>query len=322
MFFQNPYLSYMKVLFLDSVHPILAERLSANGYNCVEAWEWSKEKCLQEAATADGFVIRSRFSMNEEFLQFAPQLKWIARSGAGMENIDVNYCTKRGIKLYNSPEGNRNALGEHALGMLLSLMNKLHTADRDIRNGQWDREGNRGVELDGKTVGIIGYGNNGSAFAKKLRGFDVKLMAYDKYKKGFGDHFVMECTLNAILKNADVISLHIPQNKETMWMINDQFFQKLQKPIWFLNLSRGKIVETAALVRAMKNGKVRGAGLDVLEYEKSSFEQFFEQELPEDFKYLLEADNVILSPHVGGWTQESYFKLSNVLADKILGDLA
>ena len=312
----------MKVVFLDSVHGILAERLAANGFTCVEAWELSKDVCIREVADAHGIVIRSRFTMNEEFLQFAPKLKWIARSGAGMENIDVNYCTKRGITLYNSPEGNRNAVGEHALGMLLSLMNKLHTADRDVRQGNWDREGNRGIELDGKTVGIIGYGNNGSAFAKKLRGFDVKLMAYDKYKKGFGDHFVMECTLNAILKNADVISLHIPQNKETMWMINDQFFQKLQKPIWFLNLSRGKIVETAALVRAMKNGKVLGAALDVLEYEKSSFESFFEQELPEDFQYLLQSDKVILSPHVGGWTQESYFKLSNVLADKILGDLA
>ena len=310
----------MKVVFLDSVHPILAERLAPHGYSCVEAWELSKEDCLREVADAQGIVIRSRFTMNDEFLQFAPKLKWIARSGAGMENIDVNYCTKRGITIYNSPEGNRNAVGEHALGMLLSLMNKLHTADRDVRQGNWDREGNRGIELDGKTVGIIGYGNNGSAFAKKLRGFDVKLMAYDKYKKGFGDHFVMECTMNAILKNADVISLHIPQNKETMWMINDQFFQKLQKPIWFLNLSRGKIVETAALVRAMKNGKVLGAALDVLEYEKSSFESFFEQELPEDFQYLLQSDKVILSPHVGGWTQESYFKLSNVLADKILGD--
>ena len=312
----------MKVVFLDSVHPILAERLAARGYSCVEAWELSKEACLREVADAHGIVIRSRFTMNEEFLQFAPNLKWIARSGAGMENIDVSYCQKRGITLYNSPEGNRNAVGEHALGMLLSLMNKLHTADRDVRQGNWDREGNRGIELDGKTVGIIGYGNNGSAFAKKLRGFDVKLMAYDKYKKGFGDHFVMECTMNAILKNADVISLHIPQNKETMWMINDQFFQKLQKPIWFLNLSRGKIVETAALVRAMKNEKVLGAALDVLEYEKSSFESFFEQELPEDFQYLLQSDKVILSPHVGGWTQESYFKLSNVLADKILGDVS
>jgi D-3-phosphoglycerate dehydrogenase len=256
--------------------------------------------------------------MNEEFLQFAPHLKFIARSGAGMENIDERYCKKRGIVLFNAPEGNRNAVGEHALGMLLALLNKLHTADRDVRQGKWDRDGNRGLELDGKTVGIIGYGNNGSAFAKKLRGFDVKLMAYDKYKKNFGDRFVMECTFNAILKNADVISFHIPQNNETLFMANDQFFAKLHKPIFLLNLSRGKIVETAALAKAMEAGKVLGAGLDVLEYEKTSFESFFEQEIPADFSYLLNSDKVILSPHVGGWTEESYFKLSDVLADKII----
>jgi len=236
----------MKVVFLDTVHPILAERLSKAGYDCQESSHLSKEECLNAVADALGIVIRARFRMNEEFLQFAPNIKWIARSGAGMENIDEAYCKKRNITLYNAPEGNRNAVGEHALGMLLSLMNKLHTADREVRSGKWDREGNRGIELDGKTVGIIGYGNNGSAFAKKLRGFDVKLMAYDKYKKGFGDHFVMECTLNAILKNADVISLHIPQNKDTMWMINDAFFSKVQKPIFFLNLSRGKLLETSA----------------------------------------------------------------------------
>lgn len=308
----------MKIVFLDTVHPILAERLTKAGYICQEAAHLSKEECLLAVKEAEGIVIRSRFTMNEEFLQFAPKLKFIARSGAGMENIDETYCKKRNIQLYNSPEGNRNAVGEHALGMLLALMNKLHTADRDVRIGKWDREGNRGIELDGKTVGIIGYGNNGSAFAKKLRGFDVKLMAYDKYKKGFGDHFVMECTLNALLKNCDVISLHIPQSKDTMWMVNDAFFQKIQKPVFFLNLSRGKIVETAALVNALKTGKVIGAGLDVLEYEKSSFESFFEQELPSDFKYLLESDQVLLTPHVGGWTHESYFKLSDVLADKIL----
>ncbi|MEN9441830.1 MAG: hypothetical protein RLZ33_1907 [Bacteroidota bacterium] len=308
----------MKILFLDTVHPILAERLTALGSTCIDAAGFSKEKCLEELNSADGIVIRSRFTMNEEFLQFAPQLKFIARSGAGMENIDERYCKKRGIVLFNAPEGNRNAVGEHALGMLLALLNKLHTADRDVRLGKWDREGNRGLELDGKTVGIIGYGNNGSAFAKKLRGFDVKLMAYDKYKKNFGDHFVMECTLNAILKNADVISFHIPQNNETLFMANDQFFTKLQKPIFLLNLSRGKIVETAALVKAMEAGKVLGAGLDVLEYEKTSFESFFEQEIPTDFSYLLNSDKVILSPHVGGWTEESYFKLSDVLADKII----
>lgn len=312
----------MKVVFLDTVHPILAKRLSKAGYHCQEASHLIKEDCLTAVNDAEGIVIRSRFTMNEEFLQFAPNLKWIARSGAGTENIDEVYCMKRNIQLYNAPEGNRNAVGEHTLGMLLSLMNKLHTADREVRSGKWDREGNRGVELDGKTVGIIGYGNNGSAFAKKLRGFDVKLMAYDKYKKGFGDHFVMECTLNAILKNADVISLHIPQNKDTIWMINDSFFQKVQKPIFFLNLSRGKIVETSALVNALKSGKVLGAGLDVHEYEKSSFESFYEQDLPEDFNYLLASDQVLLTPHVGGWTHESYFKLSDVLADKILGDIS
>lgn len=310
------------VLFLDTVHPILAERLTNAGYTCLEAWDWSKERCLEEAKTAHGIVIRSRFTMNEEFLQFAPNLKFIARSGAGMENIDEAYCKKRGIQLFNAPEGNRNAVGEHALGMLLSLMNKLHSAQRDVRNGIWDREGNRGIELDGKTVGIIGFGNNGRAFAKKLRGFDVKLMAYDKYKKGFGDHFVMECTLNAVLKNADVISFHIPQNNETLWMANEAFFNRLQKPVFLLNLSRGKIVQTSALVAALKSGKVLGAGLDVLEYESSSFESFFGKEIPEDLQYLLQSDKVLITPHVGGWTHESYFKLSNVLADKILEGLS
>jgi D-3-phosphoglycerate dehydrogenase len=307
-----------KVLFLDSVHPVLSERLTRAGFQCIEAWERSKNDCLNLAGDAVGIVIRSRFTMNEEFLQFAPNVRFIARSGAGLENIDERYCRKRKISVFNSPEGNRNAVGEHALGMLLSLMNRLHTADQQVRNGIWDREGNRGEELDGKTVGIIGYGNNGSAFAKKLRGFDVKLLAYDKHKKGFGDHFVMECTLNALLKGADVISFHIPQNAQTLFMANDAFFDRIKKPIYLLNLSRGKIVETTALVRAMEAGKVKAAALDVLEYEKSSFESFFEQEMPQDMDYLLSSPRVILTPHVGGWTHESYFKLSNVLADKIL----
>lgn len=310
-----------KVIFLDSVHPVLADRLADNDFECIEAWKKSKDECLELLNDAHGIVIRSRFVMNEEFLQFAPELKFIARSGAGMENIDVHYCEKRNITLYNAPEGNRNAVGEHALGMLLSLLNKLHTADREVRSGKWDREGNRGLELDGRTVGIIGYGNNGKAFAKKLRGFDIKVMAYDKYKKDFGDHFVMECTLNALLKKADVISFHIPQNPETMYMANEQFFARLQNPIFLLNLSRGKIVETHALVKAMKSGKVIGAGLDVLEYEKSSFENFFDDQMPEDFQYLIDSDRVILTPHVGGWTNESYFKMSDVLADKILAEL-
>ncbi len=311
----------MTILFLDEVHEILANRLTEVGHNCIHAEEKSLEECLQLVQNVDGIVIRSRFPMNETFLEHATKLKFIARSGAGMENVDIPYCTERGITLYNSPEGNRNAVAEHALGMLLSLMNKLNSADQEVRSGKWYREGNRGIELDGKTVGIIGYGNNGKAFAKKLRGFDVNVLAYDKYKQSYGSDFVKECTLDAILDQADVISFHIPQNQETMFFANDAFFSKIVKPIFLLNLSRGKIVETEALVKAIENGKVLGAGLDVLEYEKTSFESFFEQELPIPFQYLLNSPKVILTPHVGGWTNESYFKLSNVLADKILGDI-
>lgn len=310
----------MKVLFLDEVHEILAKRLSEAGYECIHAENFSTEDCLEAIKITEGIVIRSRFPMNESFLKDASNLKFIARSGAGMENIDVAYCENREIKLYNSPEGNRNAVGEHALGMLLSLMNKLHTADQEVRHGKWDREGNRGIELDGKTVGIIGYGNNGKAFAKKLRGFDVNVLVYDKYKQSFGSDFVKECTLDAVLDQADVISFHIPQNEETTYFANTEFFEKITNPIFLLNLSRGKIVDTQALVAAIESGKVIGAGLDVLEYEKSSFESFFDQELPKPFQYLLNSTKVILSPHVGGWTVESYFKLSNVLADKILAE--
>lgn len=308
----------MKVVFLDTVHEILAQRLEKVGYLNVDCTKSSKEECLSELYDADGIVIRSRFKLDAEFLNHAPKLKFIARSGAGMENIDVDYCENRQIELINAPEGNRNAVGEHALGMLLSLMNKLHTADQEVRKGIWDREGNRGVELDGKTVGIIGFGNNGSAFAKKLRGFDVRVLAYDKYKSDFGNDFVEEVSLEQLYAEADVVSFHIPQNEETIYFANHVFFNQCAKSIFLLNLSRGKIVETNALVTAIKNKKVLGAGLDVLEYEKSSFENFFEQELNEDFRFLLNSENVILTPHVGGWTHESYFKLSDVLATKII----
>ena len=307
-----------KILFLDTVHPILNERLIKNGFECINGTKFSLDEIHTVLPEIFGLVIRSRFTMNAEFLANAHQLKFIARSGSGLENIDQNFCREKGIELFNSPEGNRNAVAEHALGMLLVLLNKLHIADLQIRNGVWNREANRGEELDGKTVGIIGYGNNGSAFAKKMRGFEVKVMVYDKYKTGFGDHFVQECTLEAIKEQADIISFHIPQNKETKYWGNEDFFNSFSKPILLLNLSRGKIVNTKDLVSALKTGKVRGAGLDVLEFETKSFESFFEQHLPEEFNYLIQAENVVLSPHVGGWTKESYFKLSNVLADKIL----
>jgi D-3-phosphoglycerate dehydrogenase len=311
-------LAFMKILFLDTVHPILSERLSEAGYSCIDATQENKQKCLELLHDVQGVVLRSRFTLDASFLDHAPQLQFIARSGAGMENIDVDYCQKRGITLHNAPEGNRNAVGEHALGMLLSLLNNLQKADKEVRAGKWDREGNRGTELDGKTIGIIGYGNNGRAFAKKLRGFDVKVVAYDKYKKDFGDHFVLECTLPALLKQADIISFHIPQNPETLFMVDEQFIAQIEKPVYLLNLSRGKIIQTYSLVKNLKNGRILGAGLDVLEYEKTSFETFFDAEIPSDLAYLLSAENVILTPHIGGWTHESYYKLSAVLADKIL----
>ncbi len=308
----------MKVLFLDEVHEVLAQRLTIAGFDCHFAYSEDRETCKSLAVDADGIVIRSRFRMDASFLESTKKLKFIARSGAGMENIDEAYCEERNIYLFNAPEGNRNAVGEHALGMLLALFNKLAQGDRQIRDGKWDREGNRGVELDGKTVGIIGYGNNGAAFAKKLRGFDVKVFAFDKYKKAFDSDWVRESSMNDLFLNSDIISLHIPQTDETISLIDENFINSMEKPFYLVNLSRGKIVKTEALVNGLKSGKILGACLDVLEYEKSCFESFFEQELPEAFKYLLNSERVILSPHVGGWTIESYFKLSDVLADKIL----
>jgi D-3-phosphoglycerate dehydrogenase len=308
----------MNVLFLDLVHPILEQRLTEYGYRCIDGTQLSREDAMSQLKDIQGIVIRSRIKMDEAFLSSANDLKFIARSGAGMENIDEDYCQKNSIELFNAPEGNRNAVAEHALGMLLTLFNRIVIADREVRSGKWRREENRGVELEGKTVGIIGFGNNGSQFAKKLTGFDCDVIAYDKYKTGFSSDIAEEVSLDKIFELSDVVSFHIPQNEETIGMGDKAFFDKFKKPIYVINLARGKVIKTNALVEAMKNDQVTGACLDVLEYEKSSFESFFEQELPQDFQYLLKSDRVILSPHVGGWTHESYFKLSDVLADKIL----
>ena len=308
----------MKVVFLDTVHPILEERLTNEGFQCVDATKSDLETCHSLVEDAIGIVIRSRFPMHESFLKFAKKLQFIARSGAGMENIDASYCDERNIQLFNAPEGNRNAVGEHALGMLLALLNKFIPGDKQVRQGIWDREGNRGEELDNKTVGIIGYGNNGRAFAKKLRGFECKVLVYDKYLPTIVDDFVTQVSLEQLYQEADVISFHIPQNEETRYWVNDAFFAALGKPIYLLNLSRGKIVETQALLNAIARGQVKGAGLDVLEFEKASFENFSDSERLSIFQELIASDKVILTPHVGGWTTESYYKLSDVLADKIL----
>lgn len=308
------------VIFIDSVHPILEQRLTQAGFVCQRHFKTSFEELVEMLPHAYGLVLRSRFTIDAAFLTHCPQLRFIARSGSGLENIDKQACESKQIRLYNSPEGNRNAVAEHALGMLLNLLNKLNKADKEVRSGIWNREQNRGEELDGKTVGIIGYGNNGAAFAKKLRGFDVKVLAFDKYKTGFGDHFVQECTLEAIQQQADILSFHIPQNKETKYLFNQEFLKQMHKPFYLLNLSRGKIVETEVLIRGLQLGQIKGAGLDVLEYEQKSFEAFFDRQMPPAFQALIQQENVVLTPHVGGWTTESYVKLSSVLADKILAD--
>ena len=304
-----------KVVFIDTVHPILQQRLERAGFICLDATNFDYADCQRSIVDAEGIVIRSRFRLDAAFLSNAEQLTFIARSGAGMENIDVAYCEKRGIELFNAPEGNRNAVAEHALGMLLNLFRHIKKGDAEVRAGIWDREGNRGVELDEKTVGIIGFGNNGSAFARKLSGFDVQVLAYDKYKKVANLGQVEEASMERIFEEADVVSFHVPQTEETLFWGNADFFNSFAKPIYLLNMSRGKIVKTEDLLEAIDTGKVLGACLDVIEFESSSFSEIDKNET---LNRLLNHPKVLLSPHIAGWTQESYFLLSDVLADKIL----
>lgn len=308
----------MNVLFVDTVHEVLSERLTQNGFNCIHAENFTLTEIENHLANVNGLVIRSRFPVDTTFLEKCPHLKFIARSGAGMENIDVEFCERHNIRLFNSPEGNRNAVGEHALAMLLALFNKLHISTSEVKNRIWNREKNRGVELDGKTVGIIGYGNNGQAFARKLRGFDTKVLVYDKYKNNFGNEHVTESTLAEIYTQADVISFHVPQNKETISYFNQDFLDQMAKPFYLINVARGKVVNSRIVVAGLKTEKIIGACLDVLDYENGSFEDFIEHEHANDFEYLLNSDKTLITPHVAGWTTESYFKLSSVLSDKIL----
>ncbi len=310
----------MKIILLDIVHSYLQETLEENGFVCDDHTFTDREEVKKIFANYDGAVIRSRMPMDADLLQHGTKLRFIARSGAGMENIDLDFCKKQNITLFNAPEGNRDAVGEQAIGMLLALFNNLLKADQEVRNGVWDREGNRGYELAGKTVGIIGYGNNGSAFACKLQGFDCDVLAYDKYKDGFASHLTEEVEMDAIFERCDILSFHIPQNEETIFLFDDDYLSKFKKPIVLINLARGKIVRTDTLVDGLKNGKIRGACLDVLEYEKASFENLNAAGLPESFQYLMQSQQLVLTPHVGGWTHESYFKLSKVLTDKILAE--
>lgn len=308
----------MIVLHADSNHPLLIETLKQAGYHNIEAYDQTKEEILANHQLYDGIVIRSRFKIDRDFIDAMPNLKFIARVGAGLESIDVEYASEKGIALFAAPEGNRNAVGEHTLGMLLSLFNKLNKADREVRRGFWNREGNRGLELDGKTVGIIGYGNMGKSFAKKLRGFDVEVICYD-IKEGVGDKNARQVKLAEFQVKVDIVSLHTPWTPETNGMINSEFIHAFKKPFWFLNTARGKSVVTKDLVTAMIHGKILGAGLDVLEYEKSSFENLFTtHEVPSALKELMFFENVLFSPHVAGWTIESHEKLAVTIANKII----
>ena len=307
----------MKVIHLDTNHPLLINQLNKLGFTNDEDYLSSKEDIEAKIHNYDGFIIRSRFKIDKAFIDKSTNLKFIGRVGAGLENIDCEYAISKNIALIAAPEGNRNAVGEHTLGVLLSLFNKLNKADKEIRAGKWLREENRGLELDGKTIGLIGYGNMGKSFAKKLKGFDVDVLCYD-IKSNVGDENCKQVSLEELQQRSDVLSLHTPQTTLTRNMINKAFINRFKKSFWLLNTARGTSVVTKDLVAALKRGKILGAGLDVLEYEKSSFENLFsDNNLPEAFQYLIASENVILSPHVAGWTIESNEKLAQTIVDKI-----
>ena len=307
----------MKILLIDTNHNVLQKGLEKLGCICEADYTSTKAIIEEKISNYDGIVIRSRFNIDKTFIDKATQLKFIARVGAGLESIDVSYAEQKGIHLISAPEGNRNAVGEHALGMILSLFNNLKKADLEIRTGKWLRESNRGIELEGKTVGIIGYGNMGKAFAKKLKGFEVEVICYD-IKEGVGDENCKQVSLEELQEKTDVLSLHTPFNELSHNMVNTEFIQGFKKPFYLINTARGSAVVTNHLVEALINKKVLGACLDVLEYEKLSFENLFENDiLPKAFEYLINAENVLLSPHIAGWTVESNIKLAQTIVDKV-----
>lgn len=307
-----------KILLLDTNHPVLEEKLVEAGFHCDYFQDLTLERLENIISQYSGIILRSRFRLGQKLLAKAPNLAFIGRVGAGMEGVDIDYAAQSGIRCFNAPEGNRNAVGEHALGMLLAMTNHLLRVDAEVRKGIWIREGNRGHELQGKTVGIIGYGNTGGAFARKLSGFDCEVIAYDKYKKDFSDNYVKEVGMKEIFSRADVLSLHIPLTEETTGLVNNEYLQKFSRSIWLINTSRGQVVNTFELVDALDAGMLRGAALDVLEYESLSFEDLDTEDLPQPYKDLIASNKVILSPHIAGWTVESKLKLAMVISAKII----
>ncbi len=303
----------MNILIVDDIHEVLLQKLGRAAIAYSYQPDISRADAEKAIVDYDGLIIRSKFQVDKEFIDLNPNLKMIGRAGAGMDNIDEAYASSKGIKLIPANEGNRDAVGEHMIGMLLSLMNNLNRGDREVRSGEWKREENRGHELKGKTVALIGYGHNGQAMAKKLSGFDVKVIAYDKYKTGFSDLYATEVSMEEVVRRADVLSFHIPLTRETRGMVDDEYLFHFRKPIFFLMGARGGIVKIPAVLKKLDEGKIIAAAFDVLPVEK--FPALAEEAWYED---LIKRDNVLLSPHVAGWTFESYYKLSEVLADKVI----
>jgi D-3-phosphoglycerate dehydrogenase len=304
----------MKVLFVDTVNPLLMQTLESANILCDIAYSKSKEKISKIIHKYDGIVIRSKFEIDKRFIDIAKKLKFIARAGSGTENIDVEYAMTKNISCFNAAEGNRQAVAEHTLAMILALINNINQANLEVKKGQWNRESNRGTEISGKKIGIIGFGNNGNAFANLLKGFDVTILAYDKYKKEYD----YKTDMATIYKKADFLSLHVPLTHETKYLVNDNFISKFHKPFYLINTSRGKCVDTKALVKNLEDKKILGACLDVLEQEKISFENLAAKKNTKDLTYLLKAKNVILTPHIAGWTKESDIKIAEILAKKII----
>ena len=312
----------MKILLLDSNHPLITEQLLAKGFILEEDFTSSYDEVLQKINQYDGIIIRSRIPLDKNFLENAPNLKFIARVGAGMENIDLETAKNLGISLINSPEGNRDAVAEHVVAMLLILMNRLFIASEEVKNGIWKREENRGDELLGKTFGIIGYGNMGKATAKRLSGFGVEVIFYD-ILPNLEDEFAKQVSLEELQERSDILSLHIPLDASTKYLVDENFISKMKKNFYLVNTARGKNVKTSALVDALKSGKVKAAALDVLEYEKSSFENLdtstsLSTRNKEDLQFLLDSEQVIVTPHIAGWTHQSKEKLAQFIVDKIV----
>ncbi len=308
----------MKVLIVDSTHPLLPERLRTAGFEV----NYNSFITINEIETIihqyDGIVLRSKIQMRKEIIEKAKKLKFIARVGSGLENIDLKFARDRNIICFNAPKGNRDAVGEHTIGILLAMVNKISKADFEVKSGQWQREANRGYEIMGKTVGIIGYGNMGSAFAQRLKGFGVNVIAFDKYKFNYSNEYVNETSLIEIFEKTDILSLHVPLTEETKYMVNNSFLASFSKNIFVINTARGAVIKTDDLVNNMKQAKVLGAALDVLEYEKGTFEELHNEGLPEAYNYLINHQRVVLTPHIAGWTFESELKLSEIIAEKII----